>query len=39
MNNFEKKIIYKILISKIQFQNYLYELEAQRGYKYILLVY
>lgn len=40
MNNLEgKKTYLKILFSKIQFQNYLYELEAQKGYKYILLVY
>lgn len=40
MDNLEEIFfIFKILFSKIQFQNYLYELEAQKGYKYILLVY
>lgn len=40
MDNLEEFFfLFKILFSKIQFQNYLYELEAQKGYKYILLVY
>lgn len=39
MDNLEEFFfLFKILFSKIQFQNYLYELEAQKGYKYILLV-